>query len=166
VSEPTPPPGEDSEALADWWRRLVAFVLDLVVVGGAVTLAWVILGGDIPKAGTDDMDTARGLAVAQLGGGLLYFGLLNGGPRGQTLGKATLRIQVRDAVTGGPLGYPRGLARFAIVWVFLYLRVLAVIDGAWALFDPRRQTWHDKIVRSVVLDASTVAVAEGRVEDS
>jgi uncharacterized RDD family membrane protein YckC len=86
-------------------------------------------------------------------GPLLYYALLNGSERGQTLGKMALRIQVRDAGTGGPIGFGRGLLR-AFVYEALLVACLVpgVINGLSPLWDKRRQAWHDHVANSVVVD--------------
>ena len=84
---------------------------------------------------------------------MLYFGIMNGSKRGQTLGKMALNIVVRDARTGGPIGFWRGVGRYAITVVFyVVLLVPYIIDNLSPLWDSRRQAWHDKVVHSVVVD--------------
>ena len=75
---------------ADWWRRLLALVVDSAVL-------W------LPTyALTRSMDRPARLAVLTVLG-VIYFALLNGGAKGQTLGKKLWGVRVRDAATGGPL---------------------------------------------------------------
>jgi uncharacterized RDD family membrane protein YckC len=84
---------------------------------------------------------------------MLYYGIMNGSKRGQTLGKMAMGIAVRDARTGGPIGFWRGVGRFAISSLFDILLVVPyVIDNLSPLWANRRQTWHDKVVHSVVVD--------------
>ena len=79
--------------------------------------------------------------------------MLNGGPKGQTVGKMALRIQVRDIDTGGPIGYGRGLGRQLMIYVFaLACGIGLLLDYLSPLWDKKRQAWHDKVVRSVVVD--------------
>ena len=84
---------------------------------------------------------------------LLYYGILNGSKRGQTLGKMALGIVVRDARTGGPLGVGRGMGRYAITMLFYVVLVIPfIIDNLSPLWDGRRQAWHDHVVHSVVVE--------------
>jgi uncharacterized RDD family membrane protein YckC len=132
--------------LAAWWKRAVAIAIDAVIVAllGAA-LGAVVAGGVLRPRG----------AGLNLVVGLLYYGLLNGGARGQTLGKTALGIQVRDATTGGPLGVPRGMVRYLVYAVLFIACVLpGVANVLWPLWDEHRQAWHDHAVGSVVIDRS------------
>jgi uncharacterized RDD family membrane protein YckC len=84
---------------------------------------------------------------------MLYCGIMNGSKRGQTLGKMAMGIAVRDARTGGPIGFWRGIGRFAISLVFDVLLIIPyLIDSLSPLWSSRRQAWHDRVVHSVVID--------------
>jgi uncharacterized RDD family membrane protein YckC len=83
----------------------------------------------------------------------IYYGAMNGSNRGQTIGKMALGIAVRDARTGGPIGFWRGFGRFLITVVFeIALFIPSLLDSLSPLWDSRRQSWHDKVVHSVVVD--------------
>jgi uncharacterized RDD family membrane protein YckC len=78
---------------------------------------------------------------------------MNGSRRGQTLGKMALGIAVRDARTGAAIGFWRGLGRFLITLVFeIALFIPYIVDSLAPLWDRRRQSWHDRVVHSVVVD--------------
>jgi len=79
--------------------------------------------------------------------------MLVGHRSGQTPGKRAVGIQVRDAVTGESIGYPRALGRYlAQVFAALILPILTAIDLLWSLWDDRHQTLHDKAVNAVVVE--------------
>ena len=91
---------------------------------------------------------------------IAYNGLLDGGPTGQTIGKRILRIRVADDDTAGSIGPNRGIGRSGTTFAFGFVAAIhplgvfvPVLDGLWPLWDQRRQTWHDKAVRSVVVVA-------------
>ena len=59
-----------------------------------------------------------------------------------------LGIKVIDADTGALIGIPRGIVR----------NVVRIVSGLvfglgylWMLWDPRKQTWHDKAANTVVV---------------
>ena len=89
---------------------------------------------------------------------LAYNGLLDGSEHGQTVGKRLLKIRTIDAGTGGMLGVTRGLGRAGISALLqfisgfsLLLTLPSLLDVLWPLWDPQRQTWHDKAAGSVVV---------------
>ena len=96
---------------------------------------------------------AFGVAV-----GVTYFALLNGGRRGQTLGKMVWNVRVRDAATGGPLGVPKAAVRYLAPTLVFLIPILGfflwVADGVSPLWDRRRQAVHDKLAGSMVVRAS------------
>jgi uncharacterized RDD family membrane protein YckC len=82
--------------------------------------------------------------------GIGYYTYFEGGERGQTFGKSALGIQVRDAGGAGPIGYTRAFLRY----VGRIVSSLPIFLGYfWMLWDPNKQTWHDKIANSVVVPA-------------
>ena len=98
--------------------------------------------------------TAVVLVVGFLGAVVsgVYSWLLNGSAKGQTLGKMALSLQVRDARTGGPIGLGRGFLRSLVATVLWLVLVLpGLLDVLSPLWDPRRQSWHDKAAGSVVV---------------
>jgi uncharacterized RDD family membrane protein YckC len=73
------------------------------------------------------------------------------GRTGQTWGKRIAGVRTVDMNTGQPIGEGRAigrlLARQILSGQILYLGFL------WMLWDGDKQTWHDKIVRSIVVQA-------------
>jgi uncharacterized RDD family membrane protein YckC len=143
--EPGATPEANGAPLAEWWRRAAAVVIDTAVLWIPLMLA------------THSMERLGRIAVG-LVAGVVYFGLLNGGARGQTLGKMVWNIRVRDAATGGPLGPAKAAVRYAVPAVLAsFIPILGLLvwltDGLWPLWDRRRQALHDKIAASVVVAA-------------
>ena len=69
---------------------------------------------------------------------------------GATPGKLAVGLKIVDATTGGPPPLGRLVLRFFAYFVSalpLYLGFL------WAAFDRRKQGWHDKIARTVVINS-------------
>jgi uncharacterized RDD family membrane protein YckC len=153
--------------LAPWWKRLVAMIIDNIILGLGLFLVILAIGiaADASRtnsAGTSSSSQTHGGAVIA---GLvilwvlvsipvgLYFAIMNGRRKGQTVGKLALSIAVRDARTGAPIGFWRALGRYLITLVFsLLLFVPYLIDSLCPLWDKRRQAWHDKVARTVVVD--------------
>lgn len=96
-----------------------------------------------------------GQALATLAG-LAYYIYLEGSPSGQTVGKKAMNIRVVNFETGAPLGY--GTA--AIRYVCRFLSAIPCGLGYfWAIWDPQKQTWHDKIAGTVVVPTASYPVA-------
>ncbi|QIM23071.1 RDD family protein [Phycicoccus sp. HDW14] len=179
-------PGErrlpDGAVLAEWWRRLLARVVDAIIVnivGGLLSLPFLgplldafdtwfsaaLEGGTgsqpdpaVIQAAVAEVAlpvTLVGLAVA-----LVYeVGFLVW--RSATPGKMLLGTVVRPVEAAGPVTLPVALRRQAIKVVSELLSLnallglagflLSVVDPAWLLRDPRRQTLHDKVAETVVV---------------
>jgi uncharacterized RDD family membrane protein YckC len=154
--------------LAPWWKRLIAIIIDVIVLGLGVCFILFAIGIAVKAArghgGTGSTSSqSHGLALRLfalvigfiLGSMLLglYYAIMNGRWRGQTVGKLALSIAVRDARTGALIGFWRAYGRYMITSVFTLLVFLPyLIDSLVPLWDKRRQAWHDKIVDSVVVD--------------
>jgi uncharacterized RDD family membrane protein YckC len=67
---------------------------------------------------------------------------------GATPGKQAMRVMIVDARTGGP----PPLGRLVLRYLGYLLAALPLFLGfLWALWDPRRQGWHDKLAGTVVV---------------
>ena len=130
--------------LAEWWRRLAALVIDSAALWIPMMLV------------THSMERMARLVLFMVVS-VTYFALLNGGRRGQTLGKMVWDIRVRDAATGGPLGPAKALRRHLVPAPFFMIPILGFVlwltDGFWPLWDGRRQALHDKLAGSTVVSA-------------
>jgi uncharacterized RDD family membrane protein YckC len=83
--------------------------------------------------------------------GIAYYVVLEGGRRGQTVGKMAVGIRVIDLARGGPIGYARAFVRY----IGRFVSFLVVLLGyLWMLWDREKQTWHDKMAGSVDVPTS------------
>ena len=93
---------------------------------------------------------AGGIALIAVGFLLVAFIYLRAlGRSGQTWGRKIVGIKVIGEQTGEPIGFGRALGRqlfagFISAQIF-YLGYL------WMLWDDKKQTWHDKVVNSIVV---------------
>ncbi|MDA8184656.1 MAG: RDD family protein [Actinomycetota bacterium] len=156
--------------MSAWWRRVGAYLIDAIIVGVPLTILDVALSiGSIAHTvscsppGSSVSSTCVSTRFGIFSGGFLlleilgvvvtaiYFGLLDGSARGQTVGKMAAGIVLRDADSGGPVGFWRAAARPVLWTLFFYLFfVPGVLNFLWAAWDSRHQCWHDKIVRTTV----------------
>ncbi len=139
-------------------RRLVAFVLDVVVLAVGFTAALAV-GVSLVDEGVVGWLLVVWIAVVAP----LYFALYHafGGPErgpGWTPGQHELRICVRDARTGGRISLGRALVRAygGLVATVLVLPLLADLASLMASRDAR--AWHDRLVGSEVSNARAVSL--------
>lgn len=140
--------------MAPWWARLVAFVIDeLIVLIPCGVILSVAGGSTTVSQGHYSVSSKQwvgiGLAfIVTLG----YFSFLDGSRRGQTVGKMAMGIAVRDVDNGGPIGAGRSLGRRAFFFAtYLGFGILFVVNALSPLWDPHRRGWHDKVARSCVV---------------
>jgi uncharacterized RDD family membrane protein YckC len=89
---------------------------------------------------------------------VVYGTLMCGSPQGQTVGMMAVGVRAVRDETLGELGYARALGRALfegllrlINLLFFLLGLVWVLDMLFPLWDPKRQTLHDKVAGSVVL---------------
>lgn len=139
---PPAPPGGASGPRAGFWIRFAGALID----GILLAIVSVPLQIALPPA----LYYAIVLPL-----GIAYYVLLEGGPKGQTVGKMAVGIRVYDLASGGPIGYARAFIRY----VGRYVSAVVVLLGYfWMLWDPEKQTWHDKFAGSVVVPTSAYPV--------
>ena len=142
VPPQAPPAGQRTGPRAGFGERLVAAIIDGVLVGVVNGVLFGLMRG----------------AGYGLGGlvGLAYAIYFEGSPSGQTVGKKVMNIRIVDADNGGPIGYGRAFVR----WIGKIISAIPCALGYfWMLWDPNKQTWHDKMASSVVVPTSAYPVA-------
>jgi uncharacterized RDD family membrane protein YckC len=138
---------------ATWGSRAGAEIIDGVILI-PVTILLLALGLHGPARAI-----VSGLAS------MAYNGMLDGGPLGQTVGKRALRIRTVSADTGELLGFERGFQRALLPFALGVVGLLgtgtfflgglgSLLDDLFPLWDPQRQTLHDKIAGSIVVRVS------------
>jgi uncharacterized RDD family membrane protein YckC len=130
-----PATGGASGPRAGFGRRLVGALIDAILLG----IVNAILRGVIGYGA----GVSIGLVVD-----LIYFTVMIGGARGQTVGQMAMGIRVIDFNTGGPIGYGRAFLR----WLVSIVSALVIFLGYfWMLWDKEKQCWHDKAANAVVV---------------
>ncbi|MEU0538643.1 RDD family protein [Nocardia sp. NPDC005978] len=158
------PYGAPQGALADWGSRVGAFLIDAIIFGLPGALLNVIARAAFTEPLSCDFDStsyepctggglsAIGLVLLLLSigasiAGMLFQGYLEG-TSGQTPGKKALKLRVIREADGQLLGAGAAIGRrFAHILDALpcYLGFL------WPLWDDKKQTFGDKIVKSIVV---------------
>ncbi len=153
-------------SLAGYGSRLGGWLIDWLIVTAVYVPASALSGGFghavrtyHPSNGVYETSYLGVRWPGVLIGAVLVVGygtLLCGSRRGQTLGMMAVGVRAVDAATGAPIGYGRAFWRA----LFEYILALAcflpwVLDMLFPLWDPKKQTLHDKVARSVVIENSS-----------
>ena len=163
------PTDSQGRVLAHWWKRLVAALIDGVIL----SIPYYILITVFSIGAADSLecttDATTGITNCEGGGGffaaffiswlvymilaIVYFVYFHGSDRGQTPGKMIMKIQVRDEATGGTVGYGKAFLRWLVAGLLgLLCGIGSLIDGLFPLWDPKRQSLHDKAANTLVID--------------
>lgn len=170
-----PAGGDDVEApegggYATWLRRAAAFLLDSIVILAVAAVLAKAFG--VHTAFNSTGGSHRHVALRTLNRRLLAAGLLTAGISflyalvflasswQATLGMRACRVHVARASDGGHVTLAHSALRAGIFMVeqvlFTLLSIVGLLgylaDMCWPLWDRRRQTVHDKLARTVVLD--------------
>lgn len=147
--------------LAEWGTRVLGYLIDGAIPAAVFFVLYIISGfvaGAVASSGDEDaaMTTMIILFVVL---GILYLGLLGftiwntcyrRGTTGQTLGQKVAKIKTVGEATGQPIGFGNAFLR----------QICHIVDSAicglpigWLapLWDEKKQTWADKIVKTVVV---------------
>jgi uncharacterized RDD family membrane protein YckC len=154
-------------ALVSWWRRVGAYLLDGIFVGLPLYIVTRVFFGaavtTINQSCDSGLETCRTVKfhggpfvetlLVDLVVSALYFTVLIGGRRGQTMGMRILHFAIRDAAKDTSIGYGRAFLRWLVITALGWALVIPVlIDYLSPLWDPRRQAWHDHAARSVAVE--------------
>ena len=142
-----PPP---ASAYAHWGQRVGAYLIDaLLLVPGYVvaSIGAALAGGD---SGGASAVGALLMAVGYLGSAAvaIWNQVFRQGRTGWSIGKKVLGIRLLAEATGQPLG---PLLTFGRSLAHILDALPCYLGFLWPLWDPKRQTFADKIVHSVVV---------------
>lgn len=158
-------------AYAGFGARLGARILDMLIVA-AMMIPAIIIGVVLLRLAFDDcfsVENFDGTTSIECPDGALKVGPLIGAilayvagavvalaiycrwvGRGQTPGMKATGIRVVDAQTSDPIGTGRAVGRY---FASILSGIPCYLGYLWMLWDPNKQTWHDKMVNSVVVRA-------------
>jgi uncharacterized RDD family membrane protein YckC len=138
-------PGDAVEYVG-FWARVGATLIDTVLVL-CITLpvlvsiyGWSYLDASGFVAGPADFVISWVLPAVVI----VLFWLF----RQATPGKMAISARVVDAKTGGPMTVGQSVVRYLGYFVSTVPLGLGLL---WVAFDPKKQAWHDKLARTVVI---------------
>lgn len=123
-----------------FWRRLVAQLIDAALLTPCVILMYLVVGG-IAGGISSLGELMANIVVALV---VILFWV----ERRATPGKLVMGLRIIDVATGGtpPVG------RLALRYIGYIVSGLPLFLGyLWMLWDPQKQTWHDKMGGTVVV---------------
>ena len=174
---PSGPTAPDGTPLASRWRRFGGFVIDGIIVSFvAALLGWNLVSavGDDLRQYWDQATLAAQVGgnppdsttfIANITPDLLKLALLQllvsavyeiplTKLRGQTVGKMAMRTRVRPIDHEGLVSWGQAVMRWVgyrgIAAIPQIGGLYSLLDALWIFWDPRRQTIHDKIAKTVV----------------
>jgi uncharacterized RDD family membrane protein YckC len=147
-SVPPPPPGyqayqsyQATPPYASWGARVGAFVVDWLI-----SIAFVLPGLLLRGA-------SEGLGLLIQFAGIIGFVFLWSkqiGATGQSWGKKAVGVRVVDAQTGQAIGQGRAVGRY---FALILSGLPCYLGFLWPLWDDKKQSFHDKILGTIVVKA-------------
>ena len=156
-----PPPGSAGYEPAGIGPRILAYLIDGCIIAGII-LVGVIIGTIFAAGGS--ATGSQGAATAGAGIGVLIYIIFYGGAfvfflynqivlvvknNGQTIGKKMMKIRIVKE-DGTAMTYGDAFLRNIVGYIISGICYLGFI---WALFDARKQGFHDKIFKTLVVPA-------------
>lgn len=142
------PQYDDSEfEYAGFWIRFAALIVDNLIIMIISAPYWFYNYQQMAAMPVDQMPLySAGDAILHLviGAAVVWFWV----KKGATPGKMLFGLQVRDAKTGQFISVPRALLRY---FSYLISYLILCLGFIWAGFDKKKQGWHDKIAKTVVV---------------
>lgn len=178
-------PGGDP-GLAEWWRRLLARLIDVAAVAVVLLpIAIPILSPSFsrleriatqyPNLSTPQAQSAFASAESKFLGVLYTVSLIAAAvwfvydavqhaKWGQTLGKRALSTRVVSAYDGSPVSTAAAVKRAAVYALIPVVPLLgtffALLNDLWLLWDRRRQCLHDKAGGTIVVRTGLPVAAQ------
>jgi len=143
---------------ANYGSRAAAYIIDFLILWG-IAITSGIIGFTMLFS-----ETSRPIgiillvaAVIWIPAGAIWNYIVRQGSTGQTLGKSRMGIRLVRVDTGRPIGAGLAIVRVLAGWIFNSLTggLFLIVDLLFPAFDKRRQRVVDKILNTVVVDASS-----------
>jgi uncharacterized RDD family membrane protein YckC len=139
------PAGPGGVAYGGFWIRLVAYIIDAILLNIVVGIIGVAVGLNMYSVDVERFDPSTGLASIVIA--WLYFALMESSARGATLGKMAVGLRV---VTdqGERLSFARATGRYFAKFVSAVILLIGFIMIA---FTDRKRGLHDMIAGTLVI---------------
>jgi uncharacterized RDD family membrane protein YckC len=119
---------------AGFWIRLVAYIIDAIILG----VVQAVLAGTLGQT--------TGQSISGLVGIVYFIGMW--GYMGQTVGMMPFNMRIVRNTDGGKITWVNAILRFIGMIISFVVIFIGVI---WVAFDSRKRGWHDMIGGTVVV---------------
>jgi uncharacterized RDD family membrane protein YckC len=139
-------------------RRVVAFVIDLIIIAIPLIAAWIFIF--IFGLITFGLGWALFwlLSPASVVWALVYYGLTLGSPASATIGMRVMEIEMRTWY-GAPAYFVLGAVHAVVYWISV--SVLTPFILVVGFFNARRRLLHDMLVGTVIVNTASRTVQLG-----
>jgi uncharacterized RDD family membrane protein YckC len=150
---PHAPADAGSVEYAGFWIRVLAVFIDsILILCVMIPLLGAIYGWDYFLNFLEPLDESRSLISSGTDFFISYVlpavaTIVFWKTRQATPGKMMLSMKIVDAETGGPMSGGQAVGRYFAYFVSL----IFMLGYLWVAFDPRKQSWHDKLAGTVVV---------------
>jgi uncharacterized RDD family membrane protein YckC len=145
----------DATRYAGFWIRVAANVLDVLVLAAINQMALLATGGwsvFTPGPVLGHASVSFGFTQVVVGGIVPPMVIIGSWVAlGASPGKLLLGLRIVDEPTGGRPTAWQCIGRYLMALVGI---LCAGLGYLWIAIDPRKQGWHDKIVRTLVVRRS------------
>jgi uncharacterized RDD family membrane protein YckC len=133
-----------------FWRRLLAYIIDAIIVGVVAGIIEAIIGAIIHASTSDTTGAGARSGLVTLIIGLIYFGWL-WSRNGQTVGFMALGMRLVRA-DGRPVTFALGALRYFLIYLsFLLCLIPAIISAFMIGLGSQKQAIHDAILGTLVI---------------
>jgi uncharacterized RDD family membrane protein YckC len=153
VWDATPPDGTASAGYGGFWIRVVAYLLDAILLNIAFGILGMVFGITLIPANFATMDTHDAmtsmgtLQLISLVVTWLYFALMESSARGATVGKMAVGLRVVTE-QGNRLSFLNATGRF---FAKLVSAIILCIGFLMVAFTDRKRGLHDMIASTLVV---------------
>lgn len=129
------------EPRAGFWMRFLAHICDGITIS-LVMLPFQIVSGQLGSGANSSLITIAGVIFG------IYMQAQWTGKRGGTPLRVRLGVLVLDQNDGSYIGTSRAVNRVLMGYVSQAVFMIGYLSMLW---NPNKQTWHDKVAKSVVV---------------
>ncbi|MFD5078419.1 RDD family protein [Streptomyces sp. NPDC058371] len=142
--------------LADSGKRVLARIIDMIIVGVVVWLLTWGFGFGQYTVDSDKLEFGKSFGQELLAAVLyIAYDTFMTSRTGQTLGKKLFHLRVANLDNGATPSVQTSLVRACVLWIpfaFCCACIWTAIAGGWSFFDkPYKQGLHDKPAKTVVV---------------